>query len=350
MIREIIDKNEWEGFLEKCGEKNFTCSWNWGEFQKTFRYGIRRLGFYDNSQLRAAALAITIKARRGSFLFVPYGPDILPGIAEQKSEILKEFLSELKNIAKSEKLLFIRIQPIWKNNGENRQIFKNLGFRDAPAFVHAEMTWRLDLSRPEEELLGAMRKTTRYLIRQARKNPDVDILKNPPDGGSRLEPFDYVEVYNRLYQATVDRHNFTPFGFDYLKNEFRVFGSDNQAAVILGRYKKEVVAGGIFIYWQGEGYYHQGASNQKFSKIPVSYLVLWEAIQEAKRRGCQVFNFWGGVDPDQKPSHPWAGLSRFKAGFGGTKYEYAPTQDYVISPLYWITYLFERLRRWRRGL
>ena len=350
MIKEITNKDEWEGFLARCDEKNFTCSWNWGEFQKTFRYGIRRVGLVSNSQLRAVALAITIKARRGSFLFVPYGPNILPELGEQKSGILGEFLSELKKIAISEKLLFIRIQPIWKNGEQNREIFKKLGFSNAPAFIHAEMTWRLDLGRSEEELLQAMRKTTRYLIRQAQKLADIDILKNPAPQGLELESFDYVEKYNELYQATVDRHNFTPFGLDYLKNEFAIFGTDNQASVILGRYKKELVAGGIFIYWQGEGYYHQGASNQKFAKVPVSYLVLWEAIREAKRRGCSTFNFWGGIDPDIKPGHPWAGLSRFKMGFGGVKYDYVPTQDYKLSPLYWIVFLFEKIRRIKRRL
>lgn len=336
--------------MEKCAEKNFTCSWNWGEFQKNFRFGIHRLGLVDNSQLRAVALAITIKARRGSFLFVPYGPNILPEFSSGGKEILKSFLDELKKIAKAEGLLFVRIQPIWENNAANNRVFRELGFRKAPAFIHAEMTWRLDLSGGDEDLLAGMRKTTRYLIRQAQKNAEIDILKNPAPQGSELEPFDYVEIYNELYQATVDRHNFTPFDIDYLKNEFRIFGADGQAAVILGRYKKEMVAGGIFIYWQGEGFYHQGASNQKFSKIPVSYLVLWEAIREARRRGCKMFNFWGGIDPDKSPHHPWAGLSRFKMGFGGTINDYVPTQDYVLSPLYWAVYFFEKIRRIKRRL
>ena len=283
-------------------------------------------------------------------MFVPYGPNISPEFSGQRGEILKEFLPELKKIADREKLLFIRVQPIWENSEANHKIFKELGFSAAPSFIHAEMTWRLDLARSEEQLLLGMRKTTRYLIRQAQKSADIDILKNPAPEGAQLEPFDYIEKYNELYQATVDRHNFTPFDLGYLKNEFSMFGADGQAMTILGRYKKELVAGGIFIYWQGEGYYHQGASNQKFSKIPVSYLVLWEAIREAKRRGCIAFNFWGGIDPDSKPGHPWAGLSRFKMGFGGTKYEYVPTQDYKLSPLYWIVFLFEKIRRIKRRL
>jgi len=61
----------------------------------------------------------------------------------------------------------------------------------------------------------------------------------------------------------------------------------------LGEYLNEIVAGGIFVFWQGIGFYHHGASSLKYPKIPVSHLMLWEAIKEAKNRGCQKFNFWG---------------------------------------------------------
>ena len=44
--------------------------------------------------------------------------------------------------------------------------------------MHPEITWELDIRKPEENLLKEMRKTTRYLIRQAEKNPDIKIIKS----------------------------------------------------------------------------------------------------------------------------------------------------------------------------
>jgi len=43
-IKEINNKEDWEGFLLRCDEKTFLNSWNWGEFQKREGEKIWRLG------------------------------------------------------------------------------------------------------------------------------------------------------------------------------------------------------------------------------------------------------------------------------------------------------------------
>ena len=84
--------------------------------------------------------------------------------------------------------------------------------------------------------------------------------------------------------------------------------------------------------------------------MPVSYLLQWEAIREAKNRGCKLYDFWGFVDPQKYSKHPWAGPTLFKMGFGGEKFEYIETQDLPLSNKYWLTYFFEKLRKLKRGL
>ena len=74
-----------------------------------------------------------------------------------------------------------------------------------------------------------------------------------------------------------------------------------------------------------------------------------DIIQEAKRRGCKVYNFWGIVR-DNQTHHPWYGLSQFKKGFGGAVESYVKAQDFVLSPRYWLTYGIETLRRIGRRL
>jgi lipid II:glycine glycyltransferase (peptidoglycan interpeptide bridge formation enzyme) len=293
-------------------------------------------------------LVIKILAKRGNFLFVPHGPIIKFQIPNFKFQILKFLLEELKKLAKKEKCDFIRIAPIFERNEENEKIFKELGFREAPIHIHPEITWELDISIPEEELLKGMRKTTRYLIRQAIKNKEIEIL--------RSEKIEDLKEFNKIYRETAKRHRFVPFSFDYLKDEFLAFKDDKQILIILGKYKGEIVSGGVFVFWQKIGFYHHGASSQKYPKIPVSYLMIWEAIREAKSRGCKKFNFWGIAPlinsklqiPNSK--HPWAGLTLFKMGFGGYKREYVKTQDFPISKKYWLCYLIEKIRKKRRGL
>jgi len=108
------------------------------------------------------------------------------------------------------------------------------------------------------------------------------------------------------------------------------------------------VAGALMVFCSGVGFYHQAASLEKYAKLSIPYLLQWEAIKEAKKRGCKMYDFWGYVDPKSK--HPWAGPTLFKMGFGGKPYLYVKTQDLPLSWRYWPTYIFERLRRVKRRL
>jgi len=356
-IKEIKNKEVWENFLLGCEEKTFLESWNWGEFQKKEGEKIWRFGVFGNEELIALALAVKIKAKRGTFLFVPHGPIIKTQSAKLKTqnyssklktEILGILLKKLRSLAKEERAIFIRIASIWERDEENDKIFNFLGFKKAPIHIHPEVTWELDINFSESELLTGMRKTTRYLIRQAEKNTDIEIVKS--------KDINDLEKFNQIYYATSRRHKFTPFSLNYLENEFSSFLLDGEILIFLGRYKKEIVSSAIIVFWQNIAFYHHGASLSKYNKIPVSYLLQWEAIKEAKRRSCRAYNFWG-IAPDikdksdiRKSRHPWAGLTLFKMGFGGYRKEYVKTRDFPLSPLYWLTYFFEKIRKIKRGL
>jgi len=382
-IKEIKEKNIWENFLLQCEEKTFLQSWGWGEFQKMMGNKIRRMGIFEiaNGKLQiedliGVALVIKIAAKRGTFLFVPHAPTVAlakvgaPSVAlpvrrlglrsrsyfgeggsfseggakeggpVNRKEVLNVLLTKLKEIAKEEKASFIRISPIWQRNQENEQVFKKLNFRNSPIHMHAEVTWDLDISVPEGELLKKMRETTRYLIRRA-----------PRDGVKIIQSKDVQDLgkFNKIYQETVDRHHFVPFSEDYLKKEFSAFLPDDQVSIFLAEYKGEVISAAMIIFWSGIGFYHQGASSLKYPKIPASYYLQWEAIREARKRECRLYNFWG-IAPDENSKHPWRGLTLFKMGFGGYKKKYVKTQDYPLSFKYWPIFFFEKIRKAKRAL
>lgn len=326
-IKEIKNKEEWESFLSLTEEKTFLHSWNWGEFQKKQGFKIWRLGFF-NPNLEGVVLIIKIKARRGTFLFVPHGPVVL----KNKEIIFESLKNYLKKLDKAD---FARIAFVWERNSFDPKL------KNAPIHVHPEETWELDLT--TDELLSTMRKTTRYLIKQGIKNPDIQIEKTND-----------LKAFNELYLKTAQRHNFTPFSYEYISDQFEIFSKDNQIALYLGKYKGEVVSGAIIVFWQNLCFYHHGASLA--CKAPVSYLMQWKAIEDAKKIGCKKYNFWG-IAPDidkkedlKKSSHPWAGLTLFKMGFGGYKKEYIKTKDLIYSPKYYLTYCFEKLRKLKRNL
>lgn len=349
-VKEIISKEIWENFLLQCEEKTFLDSWNWGEFQRALGEKIWRLGIYDNNELVTVALVVMVKARRGTFIFVPHAPNIQTQnlklksqnhISKLKTDALEILLNKLKELAEEEKASFIRIASIFEDTPGNIKIFKDFGFRMAPTHMHPEVTWELDITPSEEEILAGMRKTTRYLIRQAQKNQEIEI--------SQRKDIEALEEFYKLHQETVSRHHFTPFSLDYIKKEFQNFIADDQIVVFHGKYRGELVASAIIVFWQDGAYYHHGATSMKYPKIPVAQFLQWQIIREAKRRGCTRYNFWG-IAPDDSPSHPWRGLTLFKTGFGGHKKEYVKTQDLPLSWRYWPVAVFELLRRKKRGL
>lgn len=346
-IIEINDKKTWEGFFKNIKEKTFLQSWDWGEFQKRMGNKIWRLGIFDNEDLIAESLVIKISAKRGKFLFVPHGP--LLKEKEGREKVLRIILEKLREIAYEEKIDFIRIAPLWERSDENKEIFKNLGFHQAPIHMHPELSWELNITPPEEEILMGMRKTTRYLIRQGLKNKDIEIVKS--------QNKEDLKKFYELYEITRKRQNFVPFSFNYIKEEFESFRDDNEIMIFLGKYKGEIVSGAIVVFWQNIAFYHHGASSLKYPKIPVSYLLQWEVIKEAKRRGCEKYNFWGIADIKGEYNsknkllmkHPWRGLTIFKMGFGGERKPYVKTQDLPLSFKYWFNWLAETVRRKKRG-
>jgi len=338
IIKEVSDKTSWEHFVLNQEEKTFLHSWNWGEFNASLGSKIFRLGIYDDGTLVGVALIIKVSARRGTFLFCPQGP-IFSDRFRPSVLNLQLLIDYLRDLAVGEGCDFIRMSPALENDKEGHELFKSLGFRAAPIHMHAELMWILDLSVSEEKLLKDMRKTTRYSIKKAERD-GVRIIKdrNPED----------VLKFNEIYKETAGRHHFTPYSLDYLKKEFDAFSPDDEIAVFFAEFKGEFIAGAIIVFYNGSAFYHQGASSSKYSQIPAAYLLQWEAIKEAKSRGCKLYNFWG--ISDECGNHPWAGLTLFKKGFGGFSKEYLPAQDLPLTPLYWISFIVEKIRKVRRHL
>ncbi len=350
-IKEIINQKVWQEFFDKAGSPSFLPSFQWGEFQKSLNYGVVRLGLYSNRKLNAIAQVIKIKSRRGNFLFIPHGP--LIKIKNQTSKI-KNYIEKIKNyliwIARNENFDFIRVAPVLENTSKNQKIFKDLGFKTAPIYMHAETIWLLPLNQSEEELLKQMRKTTRYLIKKAQREHVVVEIRTDKKA---------VDDFYRIYQETAKREKFIPFSKDFIQKEFDAFQKTGDVIFLFGKIKNalnnqpptinQILASALILFTKSTAFYHQGASLH--TKIPVSYLLQWEAIREAKRRGCRFYNFWGIYDEKSgRTPKSWQGLTLFKTGFGGHAIRYLPTQDYILTPKYYLTYLWEKILNWKRRI
>jgi lipid II:glycine glycyltransferase (peptidoglycan interpeptide bridge formation enzyme) len=300
-------------------------SWVWGEVVRAEDHSVWRLGWYDGEALVAVAQVQKVTARRGTFLHVRHGPIL----SNQKKSLWNIVLSDLEALAKREKAWFIRVSPLLGITREHQQLYKDLGLRNAPIHaMDAELCWVLDLDKSEEEILADMRKTTRYEIRRAEK------LGVTVDTG--------LKDFFALYTRTSKRHGFVPHSG--IQEELEVFG--NNAIVYNAAHEGKTIASAIILFWADEAIYHHGASIP--SKIPASYLIQWEAIREAKKRGKKLYNFWG-IAPEDNANHPWRGITLFKKGFGGREMEFMHAQDYTVSPLYILPKTIEQIRKCFKG-
>lgn len=339
MTNSIADKEQWERFMAEVKPSTFLHSWNWGEFQVAMGNRICRLAVSDGPNLVALALFFKTVARRGVFWICPHGPIFKTGVE------VKPILSLLLNffrqeIIKNERCDFIRICSLLPFSQENQKIFQELGFRPSAIHTYSELAWISDITPEKEKLLQGMRKSTRYSIKKA-----------PQDGVEIEKSADIVDLekFWRIYEHTSQRQGFTPFSREYLNKEFAVFQKDNQCLLFFGRHKAEIISGAFVIFYNNSAFYHHGASLSDCSKIPAAHLVQWQAIEEAKKRGCSLYNFWG-ISPENEKNHPWFGLSFFKKGFGGFSEHYVHSQDLPLSPRYWLNFAIEKWRKKKRGM
>jgi peptidoglycan pentaglycine glycine transferase (the first glycine) len=335
-VRKIVDKKTWEKFVLSQHPNVFLQSWNWGEVHRKLGKKVFRLGLFEKSKLVGVALVIKEKAKRGDYFTIPGGPILLDG---KKSHLFSLF-KELKKISSQEGVVFIRIRPNLKNTPKNRLLFNQLGLVPAPMHLHAETTLRIDLTLPESEILAQMRKNTRYYIRRAEKE------------GVKTEVSQDVSEIDQLYRLQMEsqkRHGFVPFSKDFFKNHFLAFLEDNQIVFIKAIYKNEVLAIGMFVFYGDTAVYHYSGSSLRYPKMPASYAMLWRAMREAKKRGCQIFDLWG-IAPTDDPRHRFAGVTLFKKGFGGERLDYLRARDLPLSWFYWLTFAFETIRRLKRRL
>lgn len=331
-IEQVEDKEVWENFVQSFSPSNFLASWLWGDFNSALGEKVFRLGLFEADRLIGVCLAVEVRAKRGAFLLCPAGP-LLRNYTER---FFQTFLERLVEIAREDKLSFVRIRPLVRRGELKLKSLQDL--KASPVDVHAQVSWLLSLDKSEEELLANMRKTTRYLIRQAEK---LGVSVEEERGKQGLRTLEHLQ------EETVARQKFVPFSHQYLEKEFEIFSDEAQAKILTASHEGEPLASALLVFYGDSAFYHHGSSRE--SQVPASYLLQWEALKLAKASGKKFYNFWG-IAPNDSPKHPWFGLSSFKKGFGGFKLEYETPRDIPTGPAYPIIYWFEKFRNFRRGL
>ena len=348
-VRDISNQPElWNSFVKAQPHTLFVQSSRYADFYRAMGEQAWILGLFHNDTLIGGSVVVSIHAKRGSYLYLPYGPilPILPLKGGGKEGVLvlagvKNFHNFLVELGKKEGCDFIRISPFIEDTDFNRQQFQSLGYRTAPMHVLAESTWLLDVKPDEQTLLSNMNKNHRNLIRRCERE------------GVRVELHTDDEAllrFHRLLNETAKRHNFHRFSKNYIDAEFKSFAPRGEAVLFEAYLPDDRLDGAAIIMFYGAmAAYRHSASLNLEPKLPTAYAIQWAVIKEAKKRGISWYNFWGVAPKGAKPHHPFAGITHFKKGFGGQRIELLRCQDFPLTKKYIVTWIIESVRRLRRG-
>jgi len=231
---------------------------------------------------------------------------------------------------------FTRFEFLAEWSDELATNVRQLGLVKSFEEVQPEYRQWLDLSSSEEAIKQQMHPKGRY---------NLNLTERNGLGISRGVSPELVNHFYRLYQQTARRTDFRGRGESYFQSLVTALGAENCGEVIVVFQGDQPLAAGIFSYVSnGAADYLYGGSGPE-RQLMAPYLLHWTAILEAKRRGCQIYDFLA-IAPLDQPNHPYAGLTRFKQQFGGRAVRLLGSWDLVNRPVWYKLYQFiERRRR-----
>lgn len=267
------------------------------------------------------------------YYYCPYGPIVTEWTTDLSASIKKFFNTQPDN-----KLLFSRL------DADNRLDFKvPPNYVAATASLQPRNEWVLDITPELSQIHDNFHKTARYHIRLAqRNNTAVSFHKTTPD---------QLDVFYKLMLATSNRNNFGLLPKAYYRAVFKTLESTNNGFLGLTTVGDQIVAGAVIVIYDHQAHYVFGCSDDQFRRIAPSYYLQFSCIQEARNRGCTLYNF-GGISDEIKGTR-LQGVSVFKKRFGGRAVSHGMPTDIIKSPtlyrLFGIYKLGQHLRnQWSR--
>ena len=334
------DPAAWDAFVAAHPRAHLLQLSDWGALKTAFGWTPVGVALADPAGALVAGAQILLRPlplRLGTLAYVPAGPLVDWADAEQTRALLDALDAE----ARRRGAILLKIEP---GSGLDGLDFARYGFRRSPQTIQPPRTIVLDLSGDEEAILARMNQGTRRNIRKSAKF-EVAIRQGTRDDVAR---------FNALLAETGARDEFGVHAPAYYQRAYDLFAPKGRAALILGSYGGQDLAG-VMVFRLGEwAWYFYGASSDRERQRMASYGVQWAGIQWAKAGGARWYDLYGVPDADPQEleaqfearSDGLWGVYRFKRGWGGQVVRGAGAWDRVYSPpLYALYRLAVRLLR-----
>lgn len=340
-----LNSDGWKAFLADCPEAHILQSTPWGELKRAFGWEVLRwVSEADGERVGAQILFRKLLFGYG-LAYIPKGPigiGLRQGARFFESPAGEQFLAEVDAICRGKKIVFLKIEPdlLISEEPASRQVVPP-GFTLSRHSIQPLRTILLDIGVSPEEVLARMKQKTRYNIHLAQRK-DV-----------RVRRTGCLETFYDLLRLTGERDRFGVHSLEYYQHAFKLFRPLDACELFVAEYEGKALAAIMVFAWGRRAWYFYGASSTDHRELMPAYLLQWEAIRWAQRKGCLQYDLWGVPDAPEdllEREFPYRngglwGVYRFKRGFGGRLSRAAGPWERVYNP--WMYALY---RLWtRRG-
>jgi peptidoglycan pentaglycine glycine transferase (the first glycine) len=319
----------WEDFLQGCENPHLLQTAAWGELKSAFGWQPLRIAVHPGNSTATGAQVLFRRLPLGfSLAYLPKGP-LAPAWDEETPDKYSwpQLWTEIDQACRRRRAIFLLAEPEGWVGGKLLP-YDHPGFQPGLHAIQPRRSLLVDLAGSDEQLLGRMKQKTRYNIRLA------------PRKGISVRPSDDLAAFGRLMQTTGRRDGFGVHTEAYYRRAYELFHPRGECELLLAYFEDQPV-GGLLVFARGRrAWYLYGASSDEHRERMPAYLLQWEALQWARRHGCQEYDLWGVPDEDEdtleagftaRSDGLW-GVYRFKRGFGGRLVRTPEPQERVYLP------------------
>lgn len=253
---------------------------------------------------------------------IPFFPIIAVAKVQRSNQQINFQL--IKGLSKKYRSLFVKIEPKLVSGEKEAKILhqtlKKNGYKIDSSSLMATKTSVLKISSSQSTLLSKMHSKTRYNIRLSKKRNVVIKLYT---GDQIAKNQNLVDDFYQVLSANSKRLKI----FTYPKKWFMhlVWSFQKDALVLFAFLDEKPIAVSLFLIADNTIYYSHNGSLKEGRTNMAPYLIIWQAILEAKKRKLKFLDFDGIHDDRYKQTLSWKGFTRFKLGFGGDTISYMPS-------------------------
>lgn len=260
-------------------------------------------------------------------LYTPYGPTL------ETNALLPDALASLKKAATSYGATFVRIEPTLSIS---ESVLGSLGLKPVNyQSLNPSRTQIVDLTCSKDELLAQMSQNSRNLTRNyTNKGISVTTSNDPSD----------IHYLTDLLSKVAHRNHIHAHSKSYFKTQAETLFPLGAACLYLAHYDSQVIAAALVFDDASTRYYAHAAADDTYRKLSAGTALVGQMILDAQENSQKYFDLYG-IAPQNTPSHPWQGFTKFKQSFGGAPVDYSGSWDLPLKPLPYYGYrTYQKLR------